>query len=278
MGPAGGGKTTLVERLLEAGKALCLAARCVRDASADRYKESFPKQDSELRRYRRAGAVGTARLFVPEGEDAWDDFYSGGFMENYSEAVLLEGDSPVSYVDLRVFVARPVGGILIRGRQARTSEKGNDERTMRRILDDPENTERILTEMLGAPFVSMMKEQPSGLESIRKVILGQMKAGFPKPAVKRAPRWSLAPGFRGIETAQVVVANVRSEADRTSADLMLADLKRIREDKEIGRDVLGIRGTRISITAVVANLADPGDPDVKKVVRRIQRSIVACAR
>jgi hypothetical protein len=73
----------------------------------EEYTESFPKRDAELGRYRRAGASGTARLTIPEGEDLGDDFFCGRFMDDYSEAVLIEGDAPVSYIDLRVFVSRP---------------------------------------------------------------------------------------------------------------------------------------------------------------------------
>ena len=50
-GPAGAGKTTFVERLLEAKLALTLCARGVRDATLVETEESEPKTHPELRRW-----------------------------------------------------------------------------------------------------------------------------------------------------------------------------------------------------------------------------------
>jgi Ni2+-binding GTPase involved in maturation of urease and hydrogenase len=50
-GPAGAGKTTFVERLLEADLALTLCVRGVRDATLAKAEESVPKTHPELRRW-----------------------------------------------------------------------------------------------------------------------------------------------------------------------------------------------------------------------------------
>ena len=85
-GPEGSGKTTLVAR------------------------------DAELRRYREAGASGAARFAFPAEEEDGDGFFCSNVMSDYSKAVLIEGDCPVDYVDLEVFVAPPLaaGSALLR--------------------------------------------------------------------------------------------------------------------------------------------------------------------
>jgi sugar phosphate isomerase/epimerase len=48
---------------------------------------------------------------------------------------------------------------------------------------------------------------------------------------------------------------------------------RLRKDKELVADILGTRGNRIPVTAVVADLADPNDPGWKKAIARTRRAI-----
>ena len=108
-GPPGSGKTTFVEAILSVAGGPVLAARCVRDDSLRRERETEPKDHPELRRYRQAGASGVA-LFAFPGNIAWDTFFMTKLMTDYSQAVLLEGDSPLGFVDLRVFVAPAARG------------------------------------------------------------------------------------------------------------------------------------------------------------------------
>lgn len=108
-GPSGSGKTTLVEAILSVAGGPVLAARCLRDDALRRERETEPKDHPELRRYRQAGASGVA-VFAFPGNIAWDTFFMTKLMTDYSQAVLLEGDSPLGFVDLRVFVA-PAGQV-----------------------------------------------------------------------------------------------------------------------------------------------------------------------
>ncbi len=93
-GPPGAGKTTLVEHLFRGTDQGILAARCRRDDSLRRPREASPKTDLELRRYPEAGADGAAVFTFPAGDLAADEFYTTRLMEEYSRAVVLEGDSP----------------------------------------------------------------------------------------------------------------------------------------------------------------------------------------
>jgi len=51
------------------------------------------------------------------------------------------------------------------------------------------------------------------------------------------------------------------------------DLARLRTHKEPFRDILGVRGSRVPITAVVAGLAATHDPGRKKALARVRRTI-----
>lgn len=87
------GKTALVEAILAAADGPILAARCQRDDALRRPRESSPRQHAELRRYLGAGADAAA-VFVFPGQAADPiAFYETELMMNYSEAVILEGDS-----------------------------------------------------------------------------------------------------------------------------------------------------------------------------------------
>ena len=106
-GPARSGKTAFIEAMLTGSDALVIAARCVRDDTLRQFRETTPGSHPELRRYREAGAIGAALLTFPGDADLSDSFFTTDLMMDYSKAVVLEGDSPLQFVDLRVFVAPP---------------------------------------------------------------------------------------------------------------------------------------------------------------------------
>jgi hypothetical protein len=58
-----------------------------------------------MERYRQAGAYATAMFAFPRHDSDPIRFYETQLMLNYSRAVVLEGDNPVGYADLEVFVA-----------------------------------------------------------------------------------------------------------------------------------------------------------------------------
>jgi hypothetical protein len=107
-GPEGAGKTTFIEAILGEADGFILAARCVRDDTLRRSREVSTKTHPELRRYHAAGASGAALFSFPESEIGSDAFFMTDLMEDYSEAAILEGDSPVPFVDLAAFVAPPL--------------------------------------------------------------------------------------------------------------------------------------------------------------------------
>jgi len=102
-GPRHSGKTTFVERVLDADVAFSICVRGERDPALRKQQVSAEEDQPELRRYRESGAaeVGLYRF----AERSIDEFFMSDFMQNYSEAVFIEGDLPFDFVDLSVFIA-----------------------------------------------------------------------------------------------------------------------------------------------------------------------------
>ena len=108
-GPSGAGKTIFIERVLKSARHDLLVARCSLSDAVRKPRESAPSSHPELKRYRKAGAPVVAKFVFAAGNA--DDFFETDLLSQWSQAVLLEGDSPLRFVDLRVFVAHaPANG------------------------------------------------------------------------------------------------------------------------------------------------------------------------
>jgi hypothetical protein len=273
-GPPGAGKTAFVERLLGALDEWVLSVRCRRDDALRQAQESSAARDPEVRRYHAAGASDAGRFTFPSGRDVADDFFTSGLMTGVSDVVVVEGDSPLRHADLRVFVAPPpaVGQpLLVRERRDRAAQQRTQAAAMERLLGEPDGAARLLEQLVGGPVVTFARERPELLEQARASLL----AGIGK--VRAAPppteRWAVAAGYAGIEHAQVAVLNTAEDAGRERAQELLEDVRRLRADRAVFDDVLGWRGSRVPITVVVADLADPRDAGTRKAVARVKRTI-----
>lgn len=150
-GPAGAGKTAFVEALIadlvDRG-VIVLAARCVRDERLGAPRETAPKAHPELRRYLEAVATGAA-LFASSVEDgASNAFFVTRLMQDYSEAVVLEGDCPVPFVDLAVFVApapAPGRALFVRRKRDRAKEERRKAEALERLLRKPGGAAEFLS-------------------------------------------------------------------------------------------------------------------------------------
>jgi hypothetical protein len=107
----------------------------------------------------------------------------------------------------------------------------------------------------------------------RRKALGRLTELRRAPAEKAHMRWAVAAPYRGIESAQLAVINVRRESDKDDAEALLADVVRLRNDDAVFADILAPLGSRVPITAVVANLTRPAEPGTKKALARIRRVI-----
>ena len=278
-GPPGAGKTTLIqrliERLLEARPAWPLMVARV-EANARRIEpmESNRADDAELRRYGKAGASGVTRYRFHPDHVPGDAFWSTDFMQDYSQGIIFEGDWPLDYrPDLTVYVARPLpegSAVLERVADDRKARRAAAElRQLERALEDP----KYFVELVG-PMLSMLPRERarSAMEKMlsdMENLLDKMKKKGPPPPEER---WAVASELAGIEPAQVVAINVRTEDERRRAETMVPELRRIRKDKEVYKNLLGWRGKRLPVTIRIADLADAGDKGLKDIIKRIVRA------
>jgi hypothetical protein len=275
-GPPGAGKTAFVERLLGEMDEWVLAVRCRRDASLRRARESSSVRDPELRRYRAAGASDAGRFTFPSDRDAADDFFTSRLLTDVWYAVVLEGDSPLRGADLRVFVAPPPAAgqtLLVRERRDRAVQQRAQVAAMQRLLDEPDGAARLLEQLVGGPVVTFARQRPELLEQARVSLvagIGKVRAAPPPTPTEH---WAVTAGYAGIEHAQLVVVNTWEDAERRRAQGLLDEVRRLRADRVVFDDILGWRGSRVPITAVLADLADPRDAGTRKAVARVNRSV-----
>lgn len=273
-GPAGAGKTSLVEHLLRDRPGMLLAARCTRDDKLREPRESAPRRHAELRRYRKAGAAAVAEYRFPKRRADAETFYYSKLMEEYSEGVVLEGDQPLEHVDLNVFVAPAPSArqsLLHRVKSTRASAGRYDPAVIRAQLKTAAGTREFVAATLGETPAALLLADPAQAEKFRLAILSTLGGSRSTASKSATERWAIAPGYEGIERAQMVVINVRADAQRAGADRFLAELVRLRKDAAVFSDVLGAHGSRTPITAVIADLAAASDPGLKKAMARVRR-------
>ncbi|MCX7037672.1 MAG: hypothetical protein NT005_00765 [Spirochaetes bacterium] len=252
-GPPACGKTTFVESVLGATGGLLIAARCVRDDTCRHARETAPKTHPELRRYRGAGASGAALFVFPGSDTGSDAFFMTELMAAYSRGVILESNNPLVYVDLAVFVAPPPAA-------------------GERLLGEPDGVTELLGEIVGGPIVEFARKSPKLMEDTRARLLAGIAVARKAPQPRATQHWATSDRYSGIEHAQLVVVNVRHDSERGAAEQLAADPVRLRKEEKLFNDVLGLRGSRTPITAVVANLAQPSDPGRRKALARVRRA------
>jgi hypothetical protein len=275
-GPTGSGKTALVEAIVAAADGPVLAVRCVRDHRRRLARESSPRTHAELRRYLQAGAYAASVFAFPGQVADAISFYETDLMLNYSEVVILEGDNPLEYADLEVFVAPvPDAGETLFVRRQRDVAAAQRARVdaWERLLSQPDGMATWMGEVMGIPVGELLRKKPELGNDVRTKMLAGIAAARKAPPARAVEHWAVSERFQGIERAGLVVVNIRDQSERASAEQLVADVHRLRKDDALFDDIVGWRGHRLPITAVVANLVDPGDAGRKKGVGRVRRTI-----
>lgn len=271
-GPPGAGKTTLVEALPAGTDSLINAVRCVRDDTLPAPRENVTTTTPEVHRYRAAGAHTTARYAFPRVSD---EFFETDVMQDFSHAVILEGDCPIPFTDLTAFVVPADGSpLLIR----RESDQPSRERVIdayEAIISRPGGLESLLGELLGPHIADVAIKLPELMERQRETASAHVAELRSKPAPTPRMRWTVADPYRGIERAQLVMVNIRDRTEQDQAEALLTEVARLRNDPEVFSDLKGPHLNRVPITAVVANLAQPTHSGTKKALARIRRVIRA---
>ncbi len=274
-GPQGCRKTTFVEAVLGGTDEAILAARGVRNDALRRARETAPKAHPELRRYRQAGASGAAVFAFPKSDIGSEAFFMTDLMSDYSEGVVVEGDNPLRFLDLDVFVApalRAGEHLLIRRTRDVAAQYRAKVDAWERLLGEPDGVAKWLSQELGGPVVDFVRN-PKLFENVRNTMLAGLAQARKAPRQKPVAHWAIAEGHAGIENAGLIVVNVRHDSEREAAERFVAEVVRLRKEEEVFQDVLSFRGRRSQITAVVANLGDPHDPGRKKALARVRRAL-----
>ena len=188
-------------------------------------------------------------------------------MDDYSDGVIIEGTPPSGFSpELTVFVAPPLpyGSSLLRKVTGGLPEPQNKVLALLESRLGRRGAGSLLDDIIGA----VMKEATA----YRSRTGTQGNRGSPRRTSESSrKRWAVVEGYEGLEAAQVVLINVRSDAERARAEAMVPQIKRIRQDEEVFDDVLGWAGRRTAITVAVADLSDPKDKGLKRTLTRIRR-------
>ena len=195
-------------------------------------------------------------------------------MADYSEGVILEGDNPLKYVDLSVFVAPAPAAderLFVRRMRDRAREQLGTVNAIEWLLREPDGVAKFYGEIAGSPIAEFVWKSPKLKEDTSAKLLAGIaavrKASPPKPLW----HWGISDRYSGIEHAQLVVVNVRNESERRAGEQLVADVVRLRKEDQLFNDILGFRGSRTPITAVVANLVQSEDAGRKKALARARR-------
>jgi hypothetical protein len=272
-GPKGGGKTTLIERLVEFDRSKLIAAvRCERDERLDSFEENAGKNHPEIRRYLQAGTSDVTHIRFPK-PDA-DEFYSTDLMMSYFRAALIEGDWPLDVrPDLNVYVtqALPEGKRLLnRIRIDSAAEQAESIERLGAALEQPEGWKMWLGPLMAELGIWDLSAGPEIQEQLREKMKIHLEEERLKPPPPDEWKWRLAPECPGIEYAQVVVINIRNEDEAARAQEMVEELVSLRKDPVIFEEAVDW-GSRLPITACVADLSNPKDKGLRKVLTRIKR-------
>jgi hypothetical protein len=126
-----------------------------------------------------------------------------------------------------------------------------------------------IDEIIGTRAGDYVRGNPLLVEDVRTRMLAGSAAIRTSPPPQPVESWAVSERFRGIEHAGLVVVNMRDETDRVAAELLVADVQRLRKADALFGDILGWCGHRTPITAVVANIADPSDSGRQKALTRV---------
>ena len=153
----------------------------------------------------------------------------------------------------------------------RTRDRAREQRgtvdAIERLLREPDGVAEFLGEIVGGHIAEFARKSPKLMGDTRAKLLDGIAAARKAPQPKPTQYWAISDRYSGIEHAQLVVVNVRHDSERGAGEQLAADLLRLRKEEKLFNDVLGFRGSRTPITAVVANLAQPARSGAEKGAR-----------
>lgn len=269
----------LIERLLRSCR--------LRDLVVVRLEESRASAGVGVRRagvglvgYREAGAADVYRLGYVRGavEEALEALLEQEVACRIAHGLLLESRGarpPVA--DLAVYVMRPLppGQTLLARREQEVLRLTLAD--IMRLSDgdshSPETDENhdgkddgeIVEELEATPA---QVARITGLDVASAALLLEAAAGG---VPIRAARWALHADYEGLEQAQVIVIDARTEHERAAAAGLAGEIGRLRADPEVRRDLALDLAAQRRTSVYVADLANPRDARLKQALARIKR-------
>lgn len=260
-GPAGSGKTTLIERVLESNRNKSLGAIRLRKNRKLRSPKEIKAGNDETRRFKNAGAADTLLVEYPDNNRSSvadfffaNEFRGGLFNAIYCEAELTEDQFPM---DMNLFVLPPL-----------TDPASIFD--VQQIKVDKEFMKSQFAKVLGHLAPAVQRLSISLEDCMDKVLEGSDGDldKFPPLTILR-----LAPGFEGLIIATKVIVNIREEKERVNAERLLYLIDEIGSTPKRVENTFGYFW-RPKKSMFIANLTNPKDAELKKLVSMIKRKFV----
>jgi hypothetical protein len=286
VGPPGGGKTTLIERVLRSSPSRLLAAVRIVPDDAVRAPVLDPAGDADTVRYAAAGAWRSRRVRVPAGApcDVLDvlDACEGAF--HAASAVLIEGGAARrGDVDAIVFVtsplARGVGLTVVETREVGRLDGRDALRLMAGLAPIASEEERAELDALEAldegDGIGEVIDEFEIPDALGERILELLEHGYPV----RQEVTELRPGFEGLPEAHLAVVSAGDAGGAGDApgsvEATVAAIAGLRADEALLRSLRRDHVRFGPRTVVAADLRDPRDAGTRKAVEAVKRRMRA---
>jgi hypothetical protein len=290
VGPPGGGKTTLIERVLRSSPSRLLAAVRIVPDGAVRAPVLDEAGDADTARYAAAGAWSSQRVLVPAGApcDVLDalDACEGAY--HPASAILIEGGpARRGDVDVVVFVTAPLapgaGLTVVETREVGRLDGRDALRLMAGLAPIASEEERAELDALEALDEEVDEgEVIDGFEipdALGERILELLEHG----SAVRQEVTELRTGFEGLAEAQLAVVSAGNAGgtggagDAASVEATLAAIAGLRADEALLRSLRRDPVRFGPRTVVAADLRDPRDAGTRKAVAAVKRRMRAAA-
>ena len=262
----------LIRRLLESNRSKRLAAaRVVATETVTEPKVEYGGTD-ETDAYAEAGASATLLFHYPPERPmrTADRYLEAAPVDEYSDCIIFEGDATADgRSDLNVYVTRPLpdGETLVSRAQCEVTRLGL--RTYLAAAAGVELGPEPEPDELPDEDEWEVVEEFEIPDEIGEQLIEWADRGVPI----HKDAWTLREPYAGLARAQVVVVNIYGEEERGAAEHTARELRRMREDDEIRKDILEWSASRRPIPVFVANLADRRDKNLKKALARIKQTL-----
>jgi len=274
-GPPGAGKTTLVEALLTHTDHMITAMRCVRDDTLPEPRESLAKTDPERAAIGQPARTPPPCTPSPPPATPHDAFFQTNFMQDFSHAVMIEGDCPVSFAR-RHRLRRASHRWTAPGPPARATSRAGSGRPWtrwRRCSANPAAWSRYSPDSSVPAWASSALPQPELVEQERRKALAQLAELRSRPVAKHRMRWAVADTYRGIERAQLVVVNIHDHTEKDNGEALLPRWPDYAKTTRSSPTSWARAATESPSTPSSPTSPPPTDPGTKKALARIRRVI-----